>query len=251
MQAFTLQWLWMFIYFDSLESGGKVAADMTSKAVDCPQCGAPLALAAGQRHCQCAHCASKFVVDWSDAEVPQFMRFESIVAKGLDMASAQVTEERLTELGRLITEAEEEVLASGEGLEEAKLAYQARRAEAQGVTEPPQNRTYMAGLLALVAWFLVWFALEDIEWYVTLAIAILLIFVTWAFYRRWQDAEVWTQGQLQQVRRTVEEAEADVSEASARLEDCTLERELRQMEVASYRRENEPPSHEGAKETTA
>ena len=224
---------------------------MTSEAVDCPQCGAPLALVAEQRHCQCAHCSSKFVVSWSDAEVPQFMRFESIVARGLDRASAQVTEERLTDLDRLIVEAEEEILASREQLEESTLTYRARRAEAQTVIEPPQNWTYVAGLLALVAWFLVWFVLENIEWYVLLAIAILLIFVTWAFYRRWQDAEVWIQSQLQEVRRTAEQAEADVSEASARLEDYTLERELRQMEVASYTRDDEPPSHEGAKETTA
>jgi hypothetical protein len=224
---------------------------MTSKAVDCPQCDAPLALAAGQRHSQCAHCGSKFVVDWSDAEMPRFMRFESVLARGLDRALTQATEERLSELDRLIAEAEEEVLASRAELEEVKSVYQAGRAEVQRVIEPPQNWTYVAGLLALVAWFLVWFVLENTEWYVLLVIAILLIFVTWAFYRRWQNAEVWAQSELQGVRRTIEQTEADVSEASARLEDYTLERELRQMEVASYRRENAPPSHEGAKETTA
>jgi hypothetical protein len=251
MHAFTLQWFQVFIYFDRRESGGKVAADMTSRAVDCLQCGAPLALADGQRHCQCAHCASKFVVDWSDGEVPRFVGFESLLARGLDKAAAKVTEERLTELDRLIPEAEEQVLASREDLEEARLTYRARRADAQTLIEPPQNWTYVAGLLALVAWFLVWFVLENMAWYVLLLIAILLIFVTWAFYRRWQDAELWTQSQLQEVRRTAEQAEADLNEASARLEDQTLERELHQMEVASYRQEDEPPSPEGAKETAA
>jgi len=224
---------------------------MTSQTVSCPQCDAPLVLAAGQRHCQCAHCDSRFVIRWLDSESPQFTRFESILERGLGTISLQATEERLAELETVIAEAEDEVVAARAELAQAKSAYEAKTAEVQKVISPPQNWTYVAGLLALVAWFLVWFVLENTEWYVLLAIAILLIFVAWAFHRRWREAEAWAQGELQGVRQDVEQARADLIEASAYLEDYTLERELAQMEISQYRQVGQPPSREDAREAEA
>jgi DNA-directed RNA polymerase subunit RPC12/RpoP len=222
--------------FASSKAGGKVAAEMISQTVNCPQCDAPTALAVGQRHSQCPHCGSRFVVDWPNADAPQFTRFESVLERGLNRASAQVIEERLTELDSAIAEVEERVLADRAQLEDAKSAYGEKSAQVQRVIARPQNWTYVAGLLALLVWFLVWFVLEDIQWYVSLVIAIVLVFVTWISYRRWQGAEAWAQGELQGVKQTIERAGVDLIEASALLEDYTLERELREMQVSSHSR---------------
>lgn len=213
-----------------------MTADMTSQTGNCPQCDAPVPLAAGQRHSQCAHCGSRYVVDWPNADAPQFTRFESVLERGLNRGSVEGTEERLTELDSAIAEAEERVLADRALLEETKSTYRARNVQVQRVIAPPQNWTYAAGLLALVVWFLVWFVLEGTRWYVSLLIAMVLLLVTWISYRRWQGAEAWAQGELREIEQTIERAGADLVEASALLEDYTLERELREMEVSSYGR---------------
>jgi DNA-directed RNA polymerase subunit RPC12/RpoP len=212
---------------------------MTSQTVYCPQCDAPVPLASGQRHSQCTHCGSRFVVDWPNADAPQFTRFESVVERGLNRASAQVTGERLTELNSVIAEVEERVLAGRAQLGDAKLQYRAKSVQVQSVIAPPQNWTYVAGLLALVVWFLVWFVLEGTRWYVSLVIAIVLVLVTWISYRSWQGAEAWAESELHEVKQAIERAGADLGEASALLEDYTLERELRELEGSSYRQARE------------
>jgi hypothetical protein len=219
----------------SPQAGGKVALEMTSQTVNCPQCDAPVSLAAGQRHSQCAHCGSRYVVDWPDVDAPQFTRFESALQRGLNGGSVRAAEERLTVLDSAIAEVEERVLLDRAQLQDAKAAHRAKSAQVQRVIAPPQNWTYVAGLLALVVWFLVWFVLEGTRWYLSLLIAIVLVLITWISYRRWQGAEAWAQGELQDVKQAIERAGADLIEASALLEDYTLERELREMEVSSHR----------------
>jgi DNA-directed RNA polymerase subunit RPC12/RpoP len=224
---------------------------MTSETIRCPQCDAPVALLVEQRHCQCAHCSSRFVVEWNDNGSPRLTRFESVVERGLDSASAKASAERLTELASVVADAEGKLLAGRAKLQEARLALQAKRGEVQRFIAPPQNRTYATGLLALVAWFLVWFVLEHIEWYLVLAVAILLVCLSWVFHVRWRAAEVWAQQELQGIQQSIEQAKSDLSEASARLEDCTLEQELRQMEVSIYGQADEPPSDDEWNEVEA
>ncbi len=207
---------------------------MTLQTVSCPQCDGPMSLADEQRHSQCAHCGSKFVVDWTDSRTADLTLFESVLARSLDEVSVQATQQRLTELESQIVQAQRDVEARHEQLDEADAAYRARRVQVQKVIAPPQNWTYFLGLMAFVGWFLVWFVLQDVEWYVFLALSVLLIPITWVFYRSWRNADMWAQEELHLVRLALEEAESELSEAQARLEECILERELRQRVVANY-----------------
>jgi len=217
-----------------LRTSRKVAADMTLQTVSCPQCDGPMSLADEQRHIECAHCGSKFVADWTDSRSVDLTLFESVLARSLDEVSVQATQQRLTELEDQIPQAQRDVQARHEQLDEAKTAYEARRVAVQKVIAPPQNWTYFLGLMTFVAWFLVWFVLQSVEWYVFLALSVLLIPVTWVFYRSWRNADLWAQDELHLVRLALEEADSELSEAYARLEDHMLERELRQRVVANY-----------------
>ncbi len=217
-----------------VRTSGKVAADMTLQTVSCPQCDGPMPLADEQRHSECAHCGSKFVVDWTDSRCVALTLFESVLARSLDEVSVQATQQRLTQLEGQVLQAQRNVEARHKQLDEARAAYEARRVEVQKVIAPPQNWTYFLGLMTLVGWFLVWFVLQGVEWYVFLALSLLLILITWVFYRSWRNAELWAQEELLLVRLALEEAESELSEAYARLEDHVLERELRQRVVANY-----------------
>jgi hypothetical protein len=207
---------------------------MTLQTVSCPQCDGPMSLADEQRHSECAHCGSKFVVDWTDSRSVDLTLFESVLARSLDEVSVQATQQRLTELEGQILQAQRGVQARHEQLDEAKAVYEARRVEVQKVIAPPQNWTYFLGLVAFVAWFLVWFVLQGVEWYVFLALSVLLIPITWVFYRSWRNAELWAQDELHAVKLALEEAEGELTETYVRLEDHILERELRQRVVANY-----------------
>jgi hypothetical protein len=207
---------------------------MTLQTVSCPQCDGPMSLADEQRHSECAHCGSKFVVDWTDSRSVDLTLFESVLARSLDEVSVQATQQRLTELKGQILQAQRGVQARHEQLDEAKAVYEARRVEVQKVIAPPQNWTYFLGLVAFVAWFLVWFVLQGVEWYVFLALSVLLIPITWVFYRSWRNAELWAQDELHAVKLALEEAEGELTETYVRLEDHILERELRQRVVANY-----------------
>jgi hypothetical protein len=207
---------------------------MTLQTVSCPQCDGPMSLADEQRHSECAHCGSKFVVDWTDSRSVDLTLFESVLARSLDEVSVQATQQRLTELEGQILQAQRDVQARHEQLDEAKAVYEARRVEVQKVIAPPQNWTYFLGLVAFVAWFLVWFVLQGVEWYVFLALSVLLIPITWVFYRSWRNAELWAQDELHAVKLALEEAEGELTETYVRLEDHILERELRQRVVANY-----------------
>ena len=223
---------------------------MTSEAVTCLQCDAAMTLAVSQRHCRCSYCGCKFVVDWSDAGAPQLIHFESMLAKAVDDASFEDAQARLTDLEKVVAHAQEEVEARGAELEEVRWAYQELRAEGQRVIAPVQNWTYAGGLLALIAWFLVFFVLADIGWYIGLVIALVLLLVTWGFHRRWQGAEEQARSELQEARQIIEQAEAKLNEALVHLEDYTLEKELCQREVLNYRQPDEPPSHKDTKYET-
>jgi|GEM_PF-2146094 len=208
---------------------------MSMRSVNCPQCDAPINIVAGQKHCRCTYCGSKFVVDWSSSEPPQFTRFESILTRPMDDTSLEEADERLVELEDTIAEAKEEVRAQRAEVEEARMAYQELRAEWQRMISPAQTGAYAGGLLALVVWFLVFFVLENVAWYMGLVLAVLLVLVTRGFHRQWQRAEAQAQSELEEARRIIEEAEMGLDEALARLEDCTLERELHQKEISNCR----------------
>ena len=111
------------------------------QAIECPQCKAPLSLAAGRRHCQCAYCGSKFVVDGSGGESPHLTRFESIVATALDGAAAQDAYQRLADVEIAIADAEDEVELKRAELAQAKSAYLETRAQVQKAIAPAQNPT--------------------------------------------------------------------------------------------------------------
>jgi len=153
----------------------------------------------------------------------------------MDDTSLEEADERLVELEDTIAEAKEEVRAQRAEVEEARMAYQELRAEWQRMISPAQTGAYAGGLLALVVWFLVFFVLENVAWYMGLVLAVLLVLVTRGFHRQWQRAEAQAQSELEEARRIIEEAEMGLDEALARLEDCTLERELHQKEISNCR----------------
>jgi len=216
------------------EGSGKVAVKVTLQPVNCPQCSAPMTIAADQGHCRCEHCGSKFVIDWPDPDAPQLTGFESILAMEVDSASFEAAERRLTYLERAIADVEQEVEAKREQLEEAISAHQELKRECQRAISPAQNQTYAGGLLGLVAWLFVFFVLENVEWYVGLVIAIVLIFVARGFHRQWMGIKEQAQSELYDSRETVEQAGAGLSEALARQEDHILEQELCLRTVSNY-----------------
>jgi DNA-directed RNA polymerase subunit RPC12/RpoP len=211
---------------------------MISRSLKCPECGAPIRLGQAQRHCECVNCGQRFAVGLSDGRKPQLTPFEVLVAQGLNGVSVQTAEQRLNELDRLIGQAEDAVEEKHGQLEVARAAYQARRAEVQEIVAPAQNRTYLTGLIAVAALFLVWFVFEGLGWLLALGVGITSLLSSWAFHSKWLGAEAWGKGELAQLRKRTEESEAGLSDAYMQLEDCVLERELRQRQLAGRRSSN-------------
>jgi hypothetical protein len=161
-----------------------------------------------------------------------------MLEQGSDSFALQAAEERLSELETAIAQAEQQVKARHSHVEAARSAYQSRRVGVQEVIAPWQNLTYLTGLLAFAAGFLWWFGLDGAARAVVLAVAVLFVVLGWAFHSKWLGAEAWAQGELQQVSRAVEHAEAQLSAAYRGLEDHMLERELRLRQVSSHRHGN-------------
>ncbi len=218
---------------------GKVVADMITRSVKCPECDAPIRVGPAQRHCECVNCGDKYVVAMSDSQQPQLTRFEALIAQGLNGVPVQEAERRLNELDLAIAEAETIVETRHVQLDAAQEAYRARRVEVQKTIAPSQNWTYVTGLVAVVAWFLVWFVLEGTGWLLALGVGIAGLVLSWAFHSRWLAAESRAAQELSLVRKGIEAAEAELSEAYLQLDDRVLERELRQRELAGVRSSNE------------
>ncbi len=127
------------------------------------------------------------------------VRFEAVLARGVDPLHLRDVERRLAELERAMVDAEEEVEAKRTELAEARLVCREAIAEIQKGIAPVQMGTYAAGLLATVTWFFVVFVLSGSQWYAGLIIAILLLFAAWGFYREWQDIERRAQQELRTV----------------------------------------------------
>jgi flagellar biosynthesis chaperone FliJ len=212
---------------------------MTSRSVRCPECDVLIRLGQAQRHCECVNCGAKFVVESWDAQEPQLTPFETLIAQRRNGISVQAVERGLGELDVVIGQAEGAVEAKHAQLEAMKDVFQARRAEVQEVVAPAQNLTYLTGLLAFVACFLMWFVLEGAGWLLALGTGIACLVLSWAFHGRWLAAEAWARGELYQLRKRIEGAETELSDAYLQLEDRVLERELRQREVAAVRSSNE------------
>jgi len=212
---------------------------MVSRSVRCPECDAPIGLGPAQRHCECVDCGSKFAIGLSNSQELQLTCFEVLIAQGLSGVPVQAAEQRLAELDAMIAQAEADVQAKHVQLEATRGAREVRRAEVQAVIAPSQNWTYLTGIAAAGAWFLVWFVLEDIAWLLALSVGILCLVLSWAFHSRWLGAESWAKEELHQLRGAIEESEAELSDAYLRLQDRVLERELRQRVLAAVRSSDE------------
>lgn len=217
----------------------KMTSKITTQRVDCPQCSAPLLISAERQSCQCAYCGSKFVVERAGTGEPHPVRFEAVLSRTVEPVPLEEVEQHLAELELAITDAEEGVEARMAELAEAKAVYREAITEVQKSIAPMQNGTYAAGLLATIAWFLVIFVLAGTQWYAGLAIAILLLFAAWGFHREWQSTQHRAQGELRELRETIEETKAALNQALACVEDFTLEQELWQRRLMICQQEEE------------
>ena len=208
---------------------------MVSHSVKCPECDAPIGLGPAQRHCECVECGSKFVIGFEALQEPQLTHFEALVAQGLNGVPVQAAEQRLAGLDAMIAQAEADVQAKHLQLEAAREANEVRRAEVQEVIAPFQNWTYLTGIAAVGACFLVWFVLEDVAWLLALGVGIVCLVLSWGFHSKWLGAESWAKEELHRSRGAIEELEAELSDAYLRLQDRVLERELRKRVLAAVR----------------
>ncbi len=215
---------------------------MTQQTVQCPQCDASVLLLADQKHCRCAYCGSKFAVSRPDAETLQLTRFESILQTPLDGPAVQVVGRRLTELETAIPDADDQVEAKRAQLSQAQSAHQQAIRESHQAIAGPQNWTLAVGFVAVAVFFLVAFVLERAEWYLALALTVLLVLAARNFYLRWQRVEGRARARLQDVRETIAQAESGLNASLTRREDCVLERELCQKQVSYYRSTSAPRS---------
>jgi DNA-directed RNA polymerase subunit RPC12/RpoP len=206
--------------------------NLTSIAVVCPDCDAPLNLAVGQRYAQCASCGAKFVVEHSADEEARLTSFVSLLAQSGDRVPADKAETRLSELELAGIDLEAELEGVRTELQDAKAGYRQQMARSERNVFPVQNWTYMSGLLALGAGFSSLFVLDRPERLAGVAIAGLLSLVTWAFHHEWLDAENRAQIELLPARQTIQEAQDALARVTARIQDCSLERELRQMQLS-------------------
>jgi DNA-directed RNA polymerase subunit RPC12/RpoP len=209
----------------------KVNAKMTQKVVHCLHCDAPLAIPPEHKHYRCPFCGSKFVVDWVDPEAPQLTGFETVLQADVDAARLELTSKRLAELAPALAEADEEVQMRRARLGRTHLAHAQALQEARQALEWPQGATLAVGLLASVVWFLVAFEWEGMLWYIGVVVGLVLVVLTWWLHRRWMHVDKLQQTRMQEALQTIEQADAALSDALARREDCRLEQELHQAQI--------------------
>lgn len=204
---------------------------MTSQLVECPQCQAPLSLTPGRKFCQCPYCGSKFAIELPDGQSPRLARFDAVLSTPAGKAVLRDARERLSELELTLADAEDEVEWKQAELAEAKSFYWQTRVNLQRLIAPLQNTTYVAGLLAALAAFAALFVFRRSERLPGAAIAVLLALTAWAFHCEWQEAQGLGQGECEEARVAIGEAEGELQSALARQEDQSLERELLQRQV--------------------
>jgi uncharacterized coiled-coil protein SlyX len=204
---------------------------MPSQLIECPQCQAPLILTPGRRFCQCAYCGCKFAIQLPDGRSPQLARFESVLSTPAGETTVHDAEQRLGDLELTLADAEDDVECKQAELAELKSAYWRTRVDLQRLFAPLQNTTYVAGLLAAVAAFATLFVFKRPERFPGAAIAVLLAVAGWAFHREWQEEELQGQGDCEEAKASVKDAQGELHSALARLEDETLEREFLQRQI--------------------
>ena len=208
---------------------------MAAQPIECPQCQAPLNVSPGRKFCQCAYCGCKFAVELADGRPLQLSRFESLLSAAAGKTRLHEAEQRLADLELALADAEDDVECKQADLADMKAAYWLTRLNLQRLVTPLQNRTYLAGLLAALAAFLTLFVFKRPERLPGVVTALLLAVTGWAFHREWQDTEAQGQGDIEEDRAAICEAEAMLHNAQARLEDQTLERELVQRQILEVR----------------
>jgi len=208
---------------------------MAAQPVECPQCQAPLNVSPGRKFCQCAYCGGKFVVGLAEDQTLQLARFESVLSTIAGRTKLHEAEQRLADLELSVADAEDDVECKEADLSDRKSAYWLTRLNRQRLAAPMQNRTYLAGLCAALAVFLTLFVFQRPERLPGLAAAALLALTGGAFHREWQDIEEQGQGDLEEDRAAIAEAEGMLHNAQTRLEEETLERELVQRQILDVR----------------
>jgi uncharacterized membrane protein len=158
-----------------------------------------------------------------------------VLQAGVDPATFQQASQRVAELAAAIAHADAEVQTRRQRLGRTHLAYEQAVQEARKAIEFPQGVTLLVGLLAAVVWFLVAFVLVDALWYVGLITGIVLTVVTWPLHRRWMGTQGHELIKLQDAQQTIGQADAALEDALVRRDDCKLEQELRQSQVAGFR----------------
>jgi hypothetical protein len=214
---------------DIRSRGGE--ANMPAQLTECPQCQAPLSLTPDRRFCQCAYCGCKFAVELSDGTPPQLTRFESLLSTPASETVAQDAEQRLADLELSVADAEDDVDCRQAELQDTRSAYWRTRFNLQRLVAPLQNTTYVAGLFAALAAFATLFVFKRPERLPGALIAVLLAATAWAFHREWQEGELDGQGDCEEAKEAVEDAQSALRSALAHLEDQTLEREFLQRQV--------------------
>lgn len=208
---------------------------MASQLVECPQCQAPLGPLDGRRFCCCEYCGVRFVVEHPVGQPPRLVRFESLLRTPTVPTVLQGAAQRLADLELSLVDAEDEVECKEAELAEAQSAYWQMRVSLQRRVAPTQNATYVAGLLAALAAFATGFMFDPADRIPGAVAAILLAATAWAFHREWQETEARGQGDCDEARAAVEEAQASLQAAQARWEDQRLERELLQQQLVVAR----------------
>jgi hypothetical protein len=140
-------------------------------------------------------------------------------------------EQRLGDLELTLADAEDDVEGKQAELNGVKDAYWQTRVGLQRLIAPLQNTTYVAGLLAAVAAFATLFVFRRPERFPGAAVAVLLAVAGWAFHREWQEEELQGQGDCEEAKASVKDAQGELHSALARLEDETLEREFLQRQI--------------------
>jgi hypothetical protein len=204
---------------------------MPSQLTECPQCQAPLSLTPDRRFCQCAYCGSKFAIELREGASPRLERFESLLSTLAEETVAQDAQQRLADLEVTVADAEDDVESKQAELQDAKSAYWRTRFDLQRLVAPLQNTTYLAGLFAALAAFATLFVFKRPERLPGALIAVLLAATAWAFHREWQEGELDGQGDCEEAKTAVQDAQTALHSALARLEEQTLEQEFLQRQV--------------------
>jgi uncharacterized coiled-coil protein SlyX len=204
---------------------------MPSQVIECPQCQAPLSLTPGRRFCQCAYCGVKFAIQHPDGRSPRLARFESVLSTPAGQVTLRDAERRLADLELTVADAEDDVDCKQAELAESKSSYWRTRLDLQRLVAPLQNTTYFAGLLAALAAFAALFVFKRPERLPGAVIAVLSAVAGWAFHREWRETEVEGQGDCDEAKAAVRDAEGQLHSASAHLEDQILERQFVQRQI--------------------